>query len=75
MINEDTWDNSAEGEITLSFFAQDKAGNIGSDSVVVIKRIPSEAEPTQLIPGYNLFIVVGILSVVAIFISKKARKT
>jgi len=71
-IYQDAWDDAPEGGITLTFYALDRAGNIGSESVVVIKSIPSK--PASIILGYNVFLLLGILAVVSILISKKLRK-
>ena len=68
-INQDAWDNVTEGEIKITFFAIDQAGNFGVKSVTVIKNLSSQA----VIPGYNLFFLVGILSIVIIVINKKLR--
>lgn len=68
-IDQDAWDNAPKGEITITFYVQDKAGNIGSKSVVVLKSIPSES----VIPGYNLFFLFGIVAIVSILISKKLK--
>ena len=68
-INQDAWDDAPKGDITITFYALDRAGNIGNESVIVIKRIPSE----PIIPGYSLFLVSGILSVAVIIISKKLK--
>jgi len=70
-INQDAWDDAPEGEITITFYALDGAGNIGNESVIVIKKIPSE----PVIPGYNLFFLLSILSFVAILIRKKLKKS
>ena len=40
-INLDAWDTVLEGEINITFYAQDSVGNIGIETVTVIKRIPS----------------------------------
>ena len=69
-IDQVIWNALNEGEITITFYAQDIRGEIGANSIIVIKRIPFQ--PT--ISGYNLFFLLGILSVVAIIISKKLRK-
>ena len=70
-INQDAWNDVPEGEIAITFYAQDRAGNLGSESVVVIKSIPSE----PAIPGYNLFFLPGVLSVLVILIRKKLKKS
>ena len=69
-INQDAWDDAPEGEITITYYAIDGAGNIGNESVIVTKRIPSKSE----IPGYNLFLLLGIISIVSIIIGKKIKK-
>jgi len=68
-IDQDAWKDAPYGEVNITFYAQDRAGNIGIESVIVIKRIPPQ------IPGYNLFYLLGILSVVIIFLSKKSKKS
>jgi len=72
-ISQEAWDHAIEGDVTITFYAQDRAGNIGIESVVVTKSIPSTPS-TDGIPGYNLFFLFGILSVVAIIISIKLKK-
>ena len=66
-IDRDAWDDAPKGEITITFYVVDRAGNIGSESIVVIKSIPSE----PAIPSYNVFLLFGILVIVLILISKK----
>ena len=71
IIDQDAWDDAPEGEITITFYAIDGAGNLGSENVVVIKSIPSKPE----ISGYNLFLLLGILAVASILISKKLKRS
>ncbi len=67
-INQTVWKDLTEGEIVITFYAQDSRDEIDSKSVNVLKNIPED------IPGYNLFILLGVLSVVAILITKKIKK-
>ena len=69
-IDQDAWDDVPEGDITITFYAIDSAGNTGSESVIVIKSIPSE----PVIPGYNIIFLLGIVAVIAILIRKKLKK-
>jgi len=69
-IDQTIWDSISEGDITIRFYVNDSAGNINFEEIEVIKRIPEEIG----IPGYNLFFLLGILSVVAIVISTKLKK-
>ena len=71
IIDQDAWDDAPEGEITITFYAIDGAGNLGSENVVVIKSIPSKPE----ISGFNLFLLLGILAVASILISKKLKRS
>ena len=41
LIDQEYWRGLMEGEITITFYVQDRAGNIGFESVVVIKSVPS----------------------------------
>ncbi|NVM37251.1 MAG: right-handed parallel beta-helix repeat-containing protein [Candidatus Lokiarchaeota archaeon] len=70
-IDEAAWDTISEGSITITFFARDTVGNIGSESVVVIKITPSTEGG---IPGFNIFLIIGTISVISLFILKKKFK-
>jgi len=72
-ISQEAWDHAIEGDVTITFYVQDRAGNIGIESVVVTKSIPSTPS-TDGILGYNLIVLLGVLSVVAIVISTKLKK-
>jgi len=69
VIDQDAWTDTPEGEITITFYAIDKSGNIGYAIITVIKNIPLP----PAISGYNVSLLVGILSVAIIIISKKRR--
>ncbi|MFX1366616.1 MAG: hypothetical protein ACFFCE_16820 [Promethearchaeota archaeon] len=69
-INEDAWEDLSEGEITITFYTVDRAGNEGIETVVVIKYFPSK----QAVSGYNLIIFISILSIVSLIIDAKIRK-
>ncbi|MFW9939438.1 MAG: nitrous oxide reductase family maturation protein NosD [Candidatus Thorarchaeota archaeon] len=70
-IDQDAWSDVPEEEITLIFYAQDRAGNIGTETITVIKAIPKS---TAAISGYNIFILLGILSIAFIIVNKKTMK-
>ncbi|MFX1453891.1 MAG: hypothetical protein ACFFDB_00815 [Promethearchaeota archaeon] len=70
VIDLNPWESIPDGHTTLKFYAMDKAGNIGEDSVIITKRsTPDEIPP--LIPGYDLFIVIGILAVASLVLYRK----
>jgi len=68
-INQNAWDSASQGNILITFYAEDDTGKIGTSSVTVIKSIPSEPP----IPGYDVFLVLGVISVVAIILMKKIK--
>jgi parallel beta-helix repeat protein len=70
-INQSAWNDIHEGALNITFYVRDEVGNIGIESVVVIKRLPS----TTRIPGYNLFIFLSVLSVISVLGCKKIKKT
>ncbi|MCK4382791.1 MAG: hypothetical protein KAW66_05800, partial [Candidatus Lokiarchaeota archaeon] len=70
-ISQEAWDHAIKGDVTITFYAQDRAGNIGIESIIVIKSTPSQPQPS--IKGYNLFFLLGVLSVVIIIIERKWR--
>ena len=79
-INQIAWDAAPYGNITIRFYAKDKAGNIGIKSVTVRKEPPEQEDGNGdngdgIIPGYNLFFLFGVLSVVSIILSKKIKKS
>lgn len=70
-IDQDAWDNVLEEEITITFYAQDIVGNVGSKSVSIIKIAPSTGRG---IPGFNIFLIISTISVISLFIVKKKFK-
>jgi len=70
IVNQTIWDGLDYGNITITFFANDSRNYIAMVSVIIRKRSPSEP-----IPGYNLFVLLGILSVVLILVLKKLKKS
>ncbi len=69
IINQDAWNDFPQGEVSITFYAQDRAGNIGIESVIVIKRIP----PPAAILGYDTFFFVGGIAITLVIIIKKLK--
>ena len=72
-IDQGVWDSVPQGELSITFYAEDGAGNIGSESVVVAKTIPS-APVAPVISGYTVFLLIGAIIAVAVII-KTTYKT
>ncbi len=69
-IDQDAWDAIPEGEIIITYYAQDRARNMVSESVVVIKgKILQQQAPA--IPGYNLSFIIGTVFIILILRKKK----
>ena len=68
-IDQGAWSVTPEGQVNITFYAQDEAGNIGFESVIVIKSIPSQ------ISGYNIFLLFVLFFTVVILIGKKLKKS
>jgi parallel beta-helix repeat protein len=66
-INQALWDALSEGNVIIRFYANDTAGNIGFQEVTVVKTI-SQPFP---IPGYNILLLLGIVSTISVIIIKK----
>ena len=69
-INQNTWDNVHQGEIIITFYISDIAGNIGMDSIIVIKRIDDPR-----ITGYDLFLLMAVIPVISIILVKKRHRS
>jgi len=69
-INQTAWDASPYGDLTIGFYAKDYVGNIGY-SEVIVKKV-KDKDPT--IPGYNIFLIIWVISTMSIIIIKRNRK-
>ncbi len=75
-INQGAWTALADGLITITFFVNNFAGMEGSAQVMVIKENSEEPPPTPPgIPGYDLYILIGALSVISALIIRKRVKS
>jgi len=54
----------------MAFYTQDRAGNIGSEIVTVIKSIPTPS----IISGYNIFLLIGIVTIISAHLLKRLIK-
>ncbi|MBY9017054.1 MAG: GPI anchored serine-threonine rich family protein, partial [Candidatus Lokiarchaeota archaeon] len=68
-INQALWDALPEGNVIIRFYANDTLGRIGFQEVTVVKTISQPSPPE--IPGYNILLLLGIVSTIAAIIVKK----
>jgi len=73
-ISQIVWNGLPDGHVTLTFYARDEAGNVGQSSVTITKRSTSEPPPPG-IPGYDLFLLLGALSVISTLLIRKRLKS
>ncbi len=73
VFNQTAWTELAQGDVTITFYALDIAGNEASESVTVIKSVPSGLDPGMIITIVIVSVVggVAIISVVYIFMKKR----
>jgi len=75
-LNQVAWAALADGIITVIFFANNSAGIEDTSQVMVIKDSSEEPPPTPPgIPGYDLYIFIGALSVLSALLIRKRTKS
>ncbi|MFW9873374.1 MAG: DNRLRE domain-containing protein [Candidatus Thorarchaeota archaeon] len=73
-IDQATWNRLPKGEITISFYAQDTAGNIGIKTVKIIKSITSGTPANLAILLGGIIGAVGVGGVSIVVFRKKISK-
>jgi len=62
MINQDLWEEMPNGYTTIRFYVNDTLGNISFEEVIVVKETSTPNPSPGGIPGYNIFILLGTIS-------------
>lgn len=70
-INNSLWEQIPDGQVTLRFYAEDKAGNIGYTDIIISKETPKSSDA---IPGYDTIILIGSICLGVLLIWKKITK-
>ncbi|MHA1671119.1 MAG: Loki-CTERM sorting domain-containing protein [Promethearchaeota archaeon] len=73
-INQAAWTALTDGIITIDFYANNSAGMEGTAQVQVIKDSSVET-PLPGIPGYDLYILLGAISIISTILIKKRFKS
>ena len=73
-INSAVWSAAPSGSITIWFYARDLAGNIGMSFVIVVKTSAQQTPPPG-IPGYDLYLLIGALSILSAILIRKRVKS
>ncbi len=75
-FNQAAWSALADGIITITFFANNSAGMEGNAQVQVIKDSSEEPPPAPPgIPSYNLYLLIGALSLISALLIRKRVKS
>ena len=74
-IGQSAWDASSDGTITITFYALDIAGNIGTADITIGKNIPEEFDPTIVVVIVVISIVGGVAVLAGLYIVMKRRAT
>ncbi|MFX1329109.1 MAG: NosD domain-containing protein [Promethearchaeota archaeon] len=74
-IDENLWDMLEEGNIKLTFYANDAAGNVASISVSIIKKLPTEKIPlvTIIIATASTVGGIGVATFIIVVLRKRKR--
>ncbi|MFX1498868.1 MAG: hypothetical protein ACFFBH_15190 [Promethearchaeota archaeon] len=75
VISESAWNSLPNGHVTLTFYARDKGGNIGQNSVLITKNTTEQTPTPPAIPGYNTFIIIGFLVIISTLLINKRFKS
>jgi len=78
IINQSAWDKISEGNVTLTFYARDIPGNVGTAEVTIIKYLIGPITPNGLDPAVIITIVIvsvvgGIAVIASVYIFMKKR--
>ena len=68
-IDQSLWDLLPEGDVIISFYANDTLGRIGFREVSVIKDTSQPTPPG--IPGYDLIFLIGIITIMVVVMLKR----
>ena len=71
-IDQSLWDSLPAGTYTLTMYANDTTGNLGSDSITIVKETLPSGPPA--IPFGSFYLILAILSMVTILISIHIRR-
>lgn len=75
-INQTEWDKFANGTtVNMRFYAKDTFDNVGFANVTVIKEFTAGGGGgSPIIPGYYVYIIIGIIGLISIIITRRLKK-
>jgi parallel beta-helix repeat protein len=73
ILNQTAWASLSQGDITITFYAKDLAGNEASESVTVVKSTSNGLEPSVIITIVIVSIVGGGAAIAGVYVFIKKR--
>ncbi len=73
-FNQTAWEGLSEGSLTIRFYANDTAGNIGFIDVEVIIEIPEDINDLPIISFGNYYILFTFITILSFIILEKRKK-
>jgi len=73
-FNQLAWEALSEGSVTIRFYANDSAGNIGFTDVEVIIEIPEDLDILPIISFGNYYILFTFITILSFIILEKRKK-
>ena len=71
-LNEEAWNSLPNGELTIIFYVNDTAGNLGFDTIIIYKSVTSDNQP--FIPGPNLILIMIMMFSSIVYIIWRNKK-
>jgi len=72
-INQAAWSALSNGSVLLGFYISDKVGNVAYEEIIIIKNINNDVPQPEVIPGYELWIIILAISLASINFHKKVK--
>jgi parallel beta-helix repeat protein len=73
LLNQTVWTALSQGNVTITFYAIDLLGNEASESVTVVKNVPSGLDPGVTITIVVVSVVGGVVVIAGVYIFMKKR--
>jgi parallel beta-helix repeat protein len=73
-FNQLAWEALSEGSVTIRFYANDSAGNIGFTDVEVIIEIPEDLDGVPIISFGNYYILFTFITILSFIILEKRKQ-
>ena len=74
IIDQSEWNALPDGPVRIRFYAEDKSANVGMTSVIVTK-LSTAVEPPPGIPGYDIFLLLGVIGIISALLIRKRVKS